>query len=126
MRYLRIIRVRDLDNRVTLKKNYEFKRLYNKGRSAVTPFLVVYCLKNRSGSDRVGFTVSVKLGKAVVRNRIRRRLREIYRLNRDRLKSGYDIVIVARSRCADAEYAKIGHAFLSACRQLDILKENDE
>ena len=70
-----------MDFRSTLKKNYEFKRLYNKGKTAVTPYMVVYALKNHKGIRRVGYTVSTKLGKAVVRNRIRRRLREIYRLN---------------------------------------------
>ena len=66
-----------MDFRSTLKKNYEFKRLYNKGKTAVTPYMVVYALKNHKGIRRVGYTVSTKLGKAVVRNRIRRRLREI-------------------------------------------------
>ena len=67
---------------VTVKENYEFRRIYRKGRSVVSPCLVVYCQKNRRGQSRLGVTVSTKLGHAVVRNRVRRRLREIYRLNR--------------------------------------------
>lgn len=114
-----------VDSRITLKKNYEFRRLYGKGKSAVTPYLVVYCLKNRSEYRRVGFTVSVKLGKAVVRNRVRRRLREIYRLNESKLKSGVDIVIVARGRSVGAEYAEIERAFLSACVRLGLLGEEE-
>ena len=114
-----------VDSRVTLKKNYEFRRLYGKGKSAVTPYLVVYCLKNRSEYRRVGFTVSVKLGKAVVRNRVRRRLREIYRLNESKLKSGVDIVIVARGRSVGAEYAEIERAFLAACSKLGLLGEEE-
>ena len=62
-----------MDLRVTLKKNYEFRRLYNKGKTAVTPYMVVYALKTGRNARRVGYTVSTKLGKAVVRNRIRRR-----------------------------------------------------
>ena len=108
-----------MDFRSTLKKNYEFKRLYNKGKTAVTPYMVVY-------ARRVGYTVSTKLGKAVVRNRVRRRLREIYRLNSDKLRPGVDIVIVARSRCIEAEYAKMERAFLRACAELGILRGEEK
>ena len=111
-----------MDFRSTLKKNYEFKRLYNKGKTAVTPYMVVYALKTQRGDRRVGYTVSTKLGKAVVRNRIRRRLREIYRLNSYKLKDSVDIFIVARSRCIEAEYAKMEQAFLHACAELGILR----
>ena len=62
---------------VTIKKNHEFRRMYAKGRSAVTPFLGVYCRPHRLGHNRLGVTVSTKLGGAVVRNRARRRLREL-------------------------------------------------
>lgn len=108
---------------MTLKKNYEFRRLYSKGKTAVTPYMVVYSMKTGRDHRRVGYTVSTKLGKAVVRNRIRRRLREIYRLNADRLIDNADIVIVARARCAYAEYAKIEEAFLHACSELDLINE---
>ncbi len=111
-----------MDFRSTLKKNYEFKRLYNKGKTAVTPYMVVYVLKTQRGHRRVGYTVSTKLGKAVVRNRVRRRLREIYRLNSDKLIDSADIVIVARSRCVDADYAKMERAFLHACTELGLLR----
>ena len=69
---------------ITVKENYEFRRIYRKGKSIVTPYLVLYCQRNRQGRTRLGVTVSTKLGKAVVRNRVRRRLREIYRLNEDK------------------------------------------
>lgn len=115
-----------MDFRVTLKKNYEFRRLYGKGKTAVTPYLVVYCLKNNHGTRRVGYTVSTKLGKAVVRNRVRRRLREIYRLNSDKLISGVDMIIVARGKCVGADYAKIEKAFLHACSELKLIKEKAE
>ena len=86
--------------RGTLKKNSDFRRLYAKGKSAVTPYLVLYVRPNRLGENRVGYTVSAKLGHAVVRNRVRRRLREIARLNAPAMKDGWDIVVVARSRDA--------------------------
>lgn len=115
-----------MDLRVTLKKNYEFRRLYNKGKTAVTPYMVVYALKTSRGVRRVGYTVSTKLGKAVVRNRVRRRLREIYRLNAYRLIDSADIVIVARTRCVNAEYAKLERAFIGACCELGLLKGKAE
>ena len=109
--------------RCTLKKNSDFRRLYSKGKSAVTAHMVVYCRRNRLNENRLGYTVSTKLGHAVVRNRVRRRLREIYRLNAPSLKSGYDIVIVARSRCVGAEYAAMDAAFLRACEKLQLRRE---
>jgi len=108
----------------TLKKNSDFRRLYSKGKSAVNSYMVIYCRKSPTHVGRVGYTVSVKLGHAVVRNRVRRRLREIYRLNEGRLKPGMDMVIVARTRCIGARYEKINAAFLDACDKLGILTEN--
>ena len=64
---------------IALKENHEFRRLYHRGTSSAGRHLVLYCRKNRLGHNRLGVTVSVKLGHAVVRNRARRRLREVYR-----------------------------------------------
>ena len=107
----------------TLKKNHEFRRLYAKGRSTVTPTLVVYSRRNNSGGNRVGFTVTTRLGHAVVRNRIRRRLREIYRLHREELRPGTDMVVVARGRSVGAAYRELERDFLAGCRKLSILRE---
>ena len=109
--------------RGTLKKNSDFRRLYAKGKSAVTPCLVLYARPNRLGENRLGYTVSAKLGHAVVRNRVRRRLREIVRLNSPKLKKGWDIVVVARTRCVDAEYRQLESAFLQACGKLGLMRE---
>ena len=112
-----------MDTRCTLKKNSDFRRLYAKGKSVVTPYMVLYCRRNSLGVNRLGYTVSTKLGHAVVRNRVRRRLREIYRLNSPAMKKGFDIVVVARSRCVEARYAKMNAVFLEACGTLGLLKE---
>ncbi len=108
--------------RCTLKKNSDFRRLYSKGKSAVNPYMAVYCRRNGRGVNRVGYTVSTKLGHAVVRNRVRRRLREIYRLNSPALKPGWDIVVVARMRAVGAEYKKLDAAFLDACGKLGLMR----
>lgn len=110
---------------VTLKENYEFRRLYQKGLSAVGGGMVVYCRKNRLGHNRLGITVSVKLGNAVVRNRARRRLREVYRLNADKLAFGYDFVLVGRGRTAAASWEELNATFLRLCRKLDVLQTKE-
>ena len=111
---------------VSIKKNHEFRRLYSKGKSAATPLMVVYCRKTGRGYNRLGITVSTKLGKAVVRNKLRRRIREIYRLREDKLRLGLDIVIVVRMRCVGADYREMEQAFEKACTELDLFKKREE
>ena len=110
----------------SLKLNHLFRRLYSKGKSCANGYLVLYCRKNGTQENRIGLTVSAKLGHAVVRNKIRRRLREIYRLNEEKFLPGYDLVVVARSRAVDASYQKLEHAYLHLARKLDVLKKTDE
>ncbi len=110
---------------VTLKENHEFRRLYRKGASAVGGGMVVYCKKNRLGRNRLGLTASTKLGKAVVRNRARRRLREVYRLNTPAMKQGYDVILVARSRTVTASWGELNSTFLRLCGKLDLLREEE-
>lgn len=112
-----------MDTRCTLKKNSDFRRLYAKGKSVVTPYLVLYCRRNNLGVNRLGYTVSTKLGHAVVRNRCRRRLREVYRLEKPQLKTGYDIILVARSRTATAPWPELQKQFRRLCRKVDLMKE---
>lgn len=106
----------------TIKNNYEFRRLYAKGRSAVSPTLVIYMRRTNRPRNRVGFTVTVKIGKAVVRNRVRRRLREIYRLHEAALLPGTDMVVVARGRSVGAAYRRLEEDFLGCCRKLELLR----
>lgn len=110
----------------SLKRNYEFRRAYRKGRSAAEPCLVVYTRRNGRSGNRLGFTVSNKLGCAVERNRVRRKLREIYRLNEGRLCRGHDVVVVARSRSVGADYWRLEREFLKACAGLGLLTEENE
>ena len=108
---------------VTLKKNHEFRRLYQRGASAVGGGMVLYCRRNRLGHNRLGLTASVKLGGAVVRNRARRRLREVYRLNSPRLRQGWDIILVARGRTLTARWPELNDAFLRLARKLVLLDD---
>ena len=103
---------------VTVKENYEFRRIYRKGKSAVSPQLVIYCQRNRRGLSRLGVSVSTKLGGAVVRNRVRRRIREIYRLNKPKM------VVVARVRAVETGYQKLESTYLRLLRQLNLLRED--
>ena len=106
---------------VSLKENRVFRRLYAKGRSAVSPTMVLYCRKNGRRENRLGLTTGTKLGHAVVRNRVRRRLREIYRLQEHRLTPGYDIVVVARDRAVYSRYAELERDFLRLAKKLPLL-----
>ena len=105
-----------------LKLNHIFRRLYATSGHA-NGYLVLYARPNRTGGNRVGLTVSKKLGCAVVRNRVRRRLREVYRLNEDCFLPGWDIVVVARSRCISAEFGKLTQAYLSLAEKAGILRQ---
>ena len=104
-----------------LKLNHIFRRLYATSGHA-NGYLVLYARRNRTATNRVGVTVGKKLGHAVVRNRVRRRLREGYRLNEERFLPGWDIVVVARTRCIGADFSKLTHAYLSLAEKAGILK----
>ena len=104
----------------SLKFNHIFRRLYHSSGYADS-FLVLYARRNRVGVNRVGITVSKKLGHAVVRNRTRRRLREIYRLNETKFQPGWDIVVVARSRAVEAPFAKLTDSYLALAARAGIL-----
>ena len=111
---------------VFLKQNHVFRRLYAKGKSQVTPHLALYARKNGGPASRLGITVSTKLGHAVVRNRVRRRLREIYRIHEDQFLPGYDLVVVARVRSVYAKFGDLERSFLKAARELGLLRVGEE
>ena len=109
----------------SLTKNHEFKRLYNRGKNAASKYVVVYCARNNSAVNRLGITVSTKLGGAVKRNRIRRRLKEIYRLNELNLRKGYNIVLVARHGSRDAKWKDLESSVLYLFRKLGLNQNSD-
>ena len=104
----------------SLKFNHIFQRLYRTNGQS-NGYLVLYARKNRTATNRVGITVSKRLGKANVRNRVRRRLRDVYRLNEEKFQSGWDIVIVARTRAIHAPFEKLVESYLNAAEKAGIL-----
>ena len=100
---------------VTLKQNYEFRRLYQKGASAVGGGMVLYCPRRAPRAWVSG-------GAAPPRPRARRRLREVYRLNSPRLRQGWDMILVARGRTLTAPWGELNDTFLRLCRKLGLLE----
>lgn len=111
---------------VAIKENHVFRRLYRQGKNAVSPLLAVYCRKNRLGCNRLGVTVSTKVGNAVTRNRVRRRIKEAYRLHAGALRTPYDLIIVSRVRAANASFWDIEASMLSLFAQLKLLENGEE
>ena len=83
-----------------IKENRDFRRIYTRGKSYVSPVVVTYVLKNRSQNVRVGITTGKKTGNAVKRNRSRRIIREAFRTLAPRIKKGTDLIFVARTKTA--------------------------
>lgn len=109
----------------SLKKNHIFRKLYS-SKGVANSYLVLYARPNRSQCNRIGITVSKKLGHAVVRNRTRRRIREVYRLNEERFAPGWDIVVVARTRAVNADFQKLTGAYLSLAQKSGLLLPDPE
>lgn len=107
----------------SIKENSDFKRLYYRGKSSVKKRIVLYYRKNKFSYNRLGLTVSPKVGNAVNRNRVRRLLKESYRLL-DTIQ-GYDIVIVARKSAADAGFHEIQRDLKSALSDSGLLKRDE-
>ena len=106
----------------SLKLNHIFRRLYHTSGGA-DGLLVLYARKNRTDGNRVGVTVSKKLGKAHVRNRTRRRIREVYRLNEEKFQPGWDIVVVARTKAVEAPFEKLTASYLALAKKAGLLKK---
>jgi ribonuclease P protein component len=109
----------------SLKLNHIFRRLYHTSGFA-DGYLVLYARKNQTEENRVGITVSKKLGKAHIRNRTRRRLREVYRLNEEKFLPGWDIVVVARSKAVDAPFDKLVKSYLTLAGKARLLQEDGQ
>ena len=111
---------------VSMKEAHLFRRMYAKGKSVVSPCLAVYARPNHSPRNRLGFTVSTKVGKAVRRNKVRRRLREAYRIHEETMLPGWDIVVVARVKAIHVSYGQLERELLRALDKLGVRKGADK
>ena len=108
----------------SLKKNNEFQRVYRKGTSQANRYLVMYVLENhdRHMENRLGISVSKKVGNSIVRHRLTRLIRESYRLQEDMFSSGRDIVVIARGAAKGKNYRDIESALIHLARLHNIYK----
>ena len=104
-----------------IKNDYEFRRAYNKGKSYVSPVLVIYCFKRRQPCVRIGITTGKKVGNAVHRSRARRVIREAYRHLIPQDASGWDIIFVARTRTALVKEQEIEQSMAELLRKAGVI-----
>lgn len=106
----------------SLKNNSDFQIVYKKGKSYANKYLVMYVFENNKNINRLGISVSKKVGNSIVRHRISRLVRESYRLHENIFNSGLDIVVVARNSAAQISYAEVESALLHLGKLHGIIK----
>ena len=107
----------------SLKKNQDFRNVYGKGKSCANKYLVMYVLENGTGRNRLGISVSKKVGNSIVRHRLTRLIRESYRLQEERYRCGMDIVVIARASAKERNYHEINSAMLHLGRLHTIIDQ---
>jgi ribonuclease P protein component len=115
-----------MKNEGRLKKSKEFGYVYKRGKSYADRFLIMYIVPNNSQSNKVGFSVSKKVGNSVVRHHITRLIRESFRLHEDMIETDLDIVVVARAAAKEQDYKSIESAYLHLCGLHNILKKESK
>ena len=110
---------------ISLKKNNEFQKVYKEGKSKANKYLVMYVLPNNLSINRLGISVSKKVGNSVVRHHLTRLIRESYRLNSNMFNSGLDIVVVVRTTARDENYHTIESALMHLGKIQNILKKDE-
>ena len=96
----------------SLKKNRDFQYVYKNGKSYANKYLVMYIIPNEQNKNRVGISVSKKVGNSVVRHHLTRLIRESYRLSEEHFRCGYDIVVIARTSANDKNYHDVESALI--------------
>ncbi|MFR2518172.1 ribonuclease P protein component [Peptostreptococcus stomatis] len=108
-----------------IKKDSDFRKVYQRGKSLADRNLVIYTMKNKSDKSRIGISISKKVGKAHERNRIRRCIKEAYRLNiDDKVLGGYDLVFIARINAAYKDYKELERSLKYICKKANIIKKD--
>lgn len=111
-----------MKNIISLKNRKEFGNVYQCGKSFANKYLVMYVLEKHDNENRLGISVSKKVGNSVVRHRVTRLIRESYRLHQTELNAGYDIVVVARVNVKDCNYWDVERAFLHLAKLHHLLE----
>lgn len=110
----------------SLRKNEDFKKIYKSGKNYWNRNLILYVRKNDLDYNRVGYSITKKVGNSVVRNKIRRRMKEIYRLNLLNIKEGYDFIFIPKKNVTDISYQELESAMLHIIKLTNIKKVNDK
>lgn len=110
--------------RIRLRQRAEYLNVYRNGRSVHAKGLVLFWLPNETDTTRVGLTASKQIGKANIRNRMKRRLREIFRLNRHLIKPGYDLVVNVRQLMVRLDYRQTENSLITALDKAGLLVED--
>jgi ribonuclease P protein component len=110
-----------------VRKNSEFRNVYRNGKSFANKLLVLYVFKNYKNKsiNRLGISVSKKVGKSVIRSRVKRVISESYRLNKESLKSGYDFVFIARYACNDKGYKEVETSMKNLFKKAGLYENKD-
>lgn len=106
----------------SLKNYFDFQHVYKNGKSYANKYLVMYVLENNLSKNRLGISVSKKVGNSVVRHKVTRLIRESYRLHENIFNSGLDIVVIARNRASTVSYSEIESALLHLAKLHHVLK----
>ncbi len=112
-----------MNDTISIKKNVQFKSIYKRGKCIVNKLLVIYIIKNRLPINKLGIVVNKKVGNAVVRNRVRRLIKENYRLKENQISKGYDIIFVSRVRAKDATYNEVDKAMKHLLKKAGLIDD---
>jgi ribonuclease P protein component len=104
-----------------IRKNAEFRAVYRRGKSFSNNLLVLYVFRNNKGTNRIGISVSKKVGKSVIRSRVKRLISESYRLNKAYYKISYDFVVIARNSANDRSYEEINKALKNLFKKAGLI-----
>lgn len=107
----------------TIKENRDFRFAYKRGKKIVTPYIVMHYYKNRTDTTKIGITVSTSIGKAHTRNRVKRLVREAYRMYSGSVPNGYNIVWVSRSKTAFSSFEDVRKSVLTCLIQAGLLDD---
>jgi ribonuclease P protein component len=115
--------MRIMEKMYRLRSNMEFKKVYNEGKNYWNRNLILFRKKNNLGYTRVGYTITKKIGNSVVRNKLRRQMKEIYRLNFDKIDNNYDLIFLPKKNAVDISFKELESAMLHIMKLARVIKK---